>query len=114
MTTAEVGAKPSYIGAFGVSLPVSMTSEQLEAVKEVLHLKLDDVTADPDDPNIFWGLTVEKVIVKTGDAIRAKLREVGVSKAATGKHWYWLSALERHPSKRQEGGVMTIAAAASA
>ena len=111
MSTAEATDFP-HVGAFGVSLPTSLTRDQLAAVKEILHLKLDDLAVDPDDPNIFWGLTAERVIVKTGDAIRAKLREIGVPRSATGKHWYWLSALERHPSKRE--GVMTTAAAASA
>jgi hypothetical protein len=89
-----------YVGALGVSLPMSLTSEQLTEVIRILRLHLDNVMVDPDDSNIFWGLSVEKKILKTNDAIRIKLRQLGVTKAATGKRWCWLSAVERHPSKR--------------
>ncbi len=89
-----------YVGAVGVSLPKSLTSEQLTEVIWIMQLKLFNVMVDPDDSHILWGLSHEKKIHKINDAIRVKLRQLDVTKAATGKRWCWLSAVERHPSKR--------------
>jgi hypothetical protein len=96
-----------YVGAVGVSLPMSLTSEQLTEVIQIMQLKLFNVMVDPDDSNIFWGLSLEKKIHKINDVIRVKLRQLGVTKAATGKRWCWLSAVERHPSKRGGNSMCT-------